>query len=63
MSVAPSSDHSGSITLSRDLRARREILCRHVYVSTMMLCILNQIQVPGYDRYLLSVLVIIELDH
>ena len=59
MSVAPSSDHSGSITLSRDLRAIREILCRHVYLVR----ILNQIQVPGYDRYLLSVLVIIELDH
>ena len=61
MSVAPSSDHSGSITLSRDLRAIREILCRHVYLVGLR--ILNQIQVPGYDRYLLSVLVIIELDH
>ena len=59
MSVGSSSDHSGSITLSRDLRAIREILCRHVYLVR----ILNQIQVPGYDRYLLSVLVIIELDH
>ena len=55
MSVALSSDHSGSLILSQDLRETQDIL-------QACLRILNQIHEPSSDRYLVP-LVIIELDH